>query len=53
MEPGLAFQEVRRHVREARAAAQPRAAADASLHSTLNKAHPAHSREPKSKQPTS
>lgn len=51
--PRLAFQEVRRHVREARVAAKQRAAADASPHSAQNKAHPAHSREPKSKQLTS
>lgn len=51
--PCLAFQEVRRHVREARVAAKPRAAADARPHSAQNKAHPAHSHEPKSKQLTS
>lgn len=51
--PCLAFQEVRRYVREARVAAKPRAAADARPHSAQNKAHLAHSHEPKSKQLTS
>lgn len=53
VDSSLVFQEVRKHVREARMAAKPRAAADARPHSTLNKAHPAHSHEPKSKQLTS
>lgn len=44
MDPGLAFQEVRRHVREAREAAKPRVAADASC--------PDHPHEPKTKQAT-
>lgn len=37
VDPGAAFQEVRRHVVEARAAAKPRAAADARPHSTHTK----------------